>query len=394
MVQSVIDLGTLKQVIGAAQIGFDDLKALPIAGFKGLFVFRKYKDMKIAEWHKLNQILANLGYTAVFVSELERLQFLSTSLEQAQEFYQDFSQDFWQNPRLDCDFDSDHIFAPPQSQTTLQGTSPTNSLPFGQEMILRQKLREALESIARKADDAAALVLNHPSSGQTSGDQASANAPAEPLIPGYASVMRFLAGNDCSLSTDAFEQAALRLDQLECIELVPLLAKLRSQHKVPTVKDYLQAASEIDLEAWLDVRQDAAIESRSEPPARHQIAATRSQQLIDSVQHLMLVPVVETDLVPAFFHLGGVNDMPPAHVHLALLQRWATVYGAKPQILGLGPDSIYVHVAKPVCSSEQAAQLAIEQFRYCPDAVLQSLGSVGRLASEIQGCDLWQFWWE
>lgn len=392
MVQSAVDLGTLRQVIGAAQIGFDDLRPLPIGNFKGLFVFRKFKDMKISEWLKLNQILANLGYAAVFVSELERLQYLAASLDQAQEFYQDFSQDFWQNPLLDCESDLDNIFAPvvPPKQS---------ALPFGQEVMLRQKLRQAIEHIASNQTSLSQSASRSASELVAGGSSLSiaAAAPSEPTgIPGYASVMRFLAGNDCVLTADAFEQAALKLDQLESIELVPVLDQLRSKHKVPTVSDYKRAAAELDLDAWLEVRQDPAIEMLAEPEnvVEGHIAATRSQQLIDSVQHIMLVPVVETDLVPAYFHMGGVNDMPPAHVHLALLKRWAEVYGVKPKILGLGPDSLYIHVAKPVTAGEQASKLAIEQFRYCPDSVLQSLGSVGRLALEISGCDLWQFWWE
>ncbi len=386
LVQLAVDLTTLRQVIGAAQIGFDDLRALPIGNIQGLFVFRKFKDMKISEWLRLNQLLANLGYSAVFVTELERLQFFSNCLDQAQEFYQDFSQDFWQNPLLDCHVDSDNIFAP-----TSANSAPETYRAFSPELaevvdvseeLLRCKLRQALESIASTHSSTVGI-------GTEKHDGL-----------GYASVMRFLAGGDCALSANAFEEAALKLEQLERIELVPRLARLRAAHKVPTVSDYQAAAAEIDLEAWLEVRQDAAIEleSQAEPDngssQKHLIAATRAQQLIDSGQYLLLVPVVDTDLVPAFFHLGGVNDMPPAHVHLALMRRWAERYGVKPKILGLGPDSLYVYVAKPVCSGEKATRLAIEHFRYCPDSVLQTLGSVGRLASEISGCDLWQFWWE
>lgn len=384
LVQSAVDLGTLRQVIGAAQIGFDDLRPLPIGGYFGLFVFRKFKDLKVSGWLRLNQLLANLGYSAVFVTELERLQFFSNGLDQAQEFYNDYSQDFWQNPLLDCHADRDNIFAPtvaPAEATLALGPEFIEPL----EVELRGKLRQALESIAGVTS----------SSSLTSSDGLK---QADEL--GYASVMRFLAGNDCALSTDAFEAAALKLERLERIELVPLLAKLRASHKVPTVSDYQVAASEIDLEDWLEVRQDAAIESAWQPESdcknsqKHQIAATRAQQLIDSVQYLLLVPVVDTDLAPAFFHLGGVNDMPPAHVHLALMRRWSERYGLNAKILGLGPDSLYVYVAKPVNSEEIASKLAIEHFRYCPDSVLQTLGSVGRLASEIRGCDLWQFWWE
>ncbi|MBP9093930.1 DUF4253 domain-containing protein [bacterium] len=362
LVQSAVDLSTLQQVIGAAQISFDDLRSLPIGSFKGLFVFRKFKDMKVSGWLRLNQLLANLGYSAVFVAELERLQFFSNGLDQAQEFYQDYSQDFWQNPLLDCHVD----------------------VSVDSEKLLRHKLRQALENIASSSSLTAGTGI----------------AVEQANSPGYASVMRFLAGSDCALSPDAFEEAALKLEELERIELVPLLSNLRAAHKVPTVSDYQGAANQIDLEAWLDVRQDAAIEleSQAEPESgssqKQQIAATRAQQLIDSVQYLLLVPVVDTDLAPAFFHMGGVNDMPPAHVHLALMRRWSESYGLRPKILGLGSDSLYVYVAKPVSSVEIASKLAIEHFRYCPDSVLQTLGSVGRLANEIRGCDLWQFWWE
>lgn len=398
LVQSVVDLGTLKQVIGAAQIGFDDLRPLQIGSFNGLFVLRKFKDMKVYQWLRLNELLANLGYSAVFVDELERLQFLSASLDQAQEFYQDFSQDFWQDPLLDCRADSDHIFSPTDSPKGARsiGLAGAEVIEVSEatEVVLRQKLLQALQGIARPDSLSAPVAASFNSSDDKTEDHEQGQRQAEGL--GYASVMRFLAGSDCALSTDAFEKAALKLDQLERIELVPLLAQLRASHRVPTVKDYQAAASEVDIEAWLEVRQDEAIEARPEPESglrKQQIAATRAQQLIDSVQYLMLVPVPETDLVPAFFHLGGVNDMPPAHVHLALMRRWAERYAARPRILGLGPDSLYFYVAKPV-SSGAAKRLAIEHFRYCPDSVLQSLGSVGRLASEISDCDLWQFWWE
>ncbi len=401
LVQSVVDLATLKQVIGAAQIGFDDLRPLQIGSFNGLFVLRKFKDMKVYQWLRLNELLANLGYSAVFVDELERLQFLSASLDQAQEFYQDFSQDFWQDPLLDCHVDSDHIFSPTDSSSRpLRSASLAGAevleVSEATEVVLRQRLLQALQGIARPESPTYSSADSVNLSDDTIEEQKQEQEQENANGLGYASVMRFLAGSDCALSPDAFEKAALKLEQLERIELVPLLAQLRASHRVPSVKDYQSAATAVDIEAWLEVRQDTAIEARPEPEnslRKQQIAATRAQQLIDSVPHLMLVPVPDTDLVPAFFHMGGVNDMPPAHVHLALMRRWSEKYGAKPKILGLGPDSLYFYVAKPV-SAFAATSLAIEHFRYCPDSVLQSLGSVGRLASEISDCDLWQFWWE
>jgi len=357
LLHSVLDLKNLKQMIKAADLSFDDLRPFTIVGFNGLYVLRKTKAMKISHWLRLNHLLANLGYCAVFVAELERLQFLSSNLDLAQEFFQEFELDLAASEQV--------------LHSGIFAAAPPPAAPapaFGQEILLRQKLKQALEN----------LHLH--------------STVSEPT--GYATAMQFLAGESCVLTTEAFEQAALKLDQLESIELVDALDNLRQRHKVPTVSDYEQAARQLDLEAWLEVRQDPAIETRIEQDyaEAEQVAATRAQEFVDQVQYLLLVPVATTEMVPGFFHLGGVNDMPAAHVHMAFLRRWKKTNKAR--LLGVGPDALYVHLEKPALTDEKARHLAIEHFRYCPDNVMQSMGTISRLADEIKGCDLWQFWWE
>ncbi len=357
MLHSVIDLKNLKQMIKAADVSFDEVRPLTIGGFDGLYVLRKAPQLKVSHWLRLNHLLANLGYCAVFVAEVERLQLLSGNLDLAQEFFQEFDLDLAASEQVL----SSGIFsaAPP----------PAAPVPaFGQEILLRQKLKQALDNLQLQ------------------------NTISEPT--GYATAMQLLAGESCVLTTEAFEQAALKLDQLECIELVDALNNLRQRHKVPTVSDYEQAARQLDIEAWLEARQDPAVEARVEfeSPDAERIAATRAQEFVDQVQYLLLVPVATTEMVPGFFHLGGVNDMPAAHVHMALLRRWKK--SNKARLLGMGPDALYIYVEKPALTDEKAHHLAIEHFRYCPDNVMQSMGTISRLAEEIKGCDLWQFWWE
>jgi len=355
LLHSLIDIKSLKQVIRAADVSLEELRPLKVGAFESLFVLRKSPGLKLSHWLRLNHMLTNLGYCAVFVAELERLQHLSENLDLAQEFFQEFDLDLSASEQV---LHSEIFASPPK-------VAP--ALAFGQEILLRQKLKQALDDLQMHN------TIDEPS--------------------GYATAMQFFAGENCVLTTEAFEQAALKLDQLECIELVPALENLRQRHKVPTVSDYEQAARQLDLEAWLDVRQDPAIENRAEADAgEERVAPTRAQEFVDQVQHLLLVPVPTTETVPAFFHLGGVNDMPLAHVHIAMLRRWKK--SNKARLLGMGPDALYLYVEKPAASAERSHSLAIEHFRYCPDNVMQSLGTIGRLAQEIKGCDLWQFWWE
>ena len=50
--------------------------------------------------------------------------------------------------------------------------------------------------------------------------------------------------------------------------------------------------------------------------------------------------------------------------------------------------------ARPVGTQEQAIELALEQYAYCPDIVLQGTETVERLAAEILVAQYWFFWWD
>ncbi len=346
----MVDIGSLRKAALAFDARAGNLRSFALPGFDGLYVMSNAR-FRLYDWIRLNHLLANLGYCAVFVLEIERLALLAENLDLAQEFYLDFEQT-------------------PQSVFTAEPAS--NSI--GQESLLRDKLKAALANLNLQ------------------------NAVA---TAGYATAMNFLAGDNSVISSEAFEQAALKLDQLASLELVPALALLRAKHRVPNVHDYEVAAAELELSTWLHLRADEAIESESEAESEPEpesteeyaraVRAVKAQEYIDRAQHLLLVPVATTSQVPAYFHMGGINDMPPPHVHLALFQRWQR---HKVQVLGFSPDALALYVKKPASTKELAFNLAIEHFRYCPDNVMRNLGTIGRLADEIKGCDLWQFSWE
>ncbi|MEA2917821.1 MAG: hypothetical protein QOJ15_9902 [Bradyrhizobium sp.] len=49
------------------------------------------------------------------------------------------------------------------------------------------------------------------------------------------------------------------------------------------------------------------------------------------------------------------------------------------------------YVAHPISAREQAIALALEQFAYCPDIVLQGTETIERLAASLTGA---RYWWE
>jgi hypothetical protein len=51
-------------------------------------------------------------------------------------------------------------------------------------------------------------------------------------------------------------------------------------------------------------------------------------------------------------------------------------------------------VVHPITDREQAITVALEQFYYCPDIVLQGTETIERLASSLLRARYWFFWWD
>jgi hypothetical protein len=105
-----------------------------------------------------------------------------------------------------------------------------------------------------------------------------------------------------------------------------------------------------------------------------------------------IVPVAEPALVAARLEYGGWNDCPSPVVHAAMARRWSAAYGAVPAVFAR--DVVEYHVARPIATREQALVVALEQFAYSPDIVLQGTETIEKLAADLIGSKHWFFWWD
>ncbi len=105
-----------------------------------------------------------------------------------------------------------------------------------------------------------------------------------------------------------------------------------------------------------------------------------------------LVPTTEPALLAPYLRYGDWNDCPSSAVHATMARRWSNAHGATP--LAFAGDVVEYRVARPVATQEQAMALALEQYAYCPDIVLQGTETLERLAAEILGSPYWFFWWD
>ena len=107
--------------------------------------------------------------------------------------------------------------------------------------------------------------------------------------------------------------------------------------------------------------------------------------------YIGIIPVKHSWEVPAYLKMGAWNDCPEAQVHTALFKKWEEQYGAKVVTVG---DIVEFEVEKPPQTKAEAETLAMEQFIYCPDNVLQGTGDLAVLADALLGAKVWYFWWD
>jgi len=110
------------------------------------------------------------------------------------------------------------------------------------------------------------------------------------------------------------------------------------------------------------------------------------------------------DLVPTKFswQIPGFSQFPPGNnywggaqdVHMAILKRWYTDYGAE---LVVSSGATYeLQVSNPPTSKEAAMKLAVEHYLYCPDCVEQSSApnTIKYRAAKLLNGRTWYFWWD
>ncbi|UED85800.1 DUF4253 domain-containing protein [Streptomyces profundus] len=78
----------------------------------------------------------------------------------------------------------------------------------------------------------------------------------------------------------------------------------------------------------------------------------------------------------------------------AVLRDWERRFGAR--VVAVGFDTLYLSVAAPARSFDEALPIAAEHFAFCPDNVWQREGSqtLAAYARDLVGASCWEFWWD
>ena len=95
----------------------------------------------------------------------------------------------------------------------------------------------------------------------------------------------------------------------------------------------------------------------------------------------------------AYLPFGGWNECPDTAELMAIARYWLEQYGAVPAVIT--HDVLECALPAPV-PEDQAMELAMEQYAFCPDAVDQGPedASIGWLADTLCQSDKWFFWWD
>lgn len=106
---------------------------------------------------------------------------------------------------------------------------------------------------------------------------------------------------------------------------------------------------------------------------------------------LAKIPVKNPWDVFACFPFGGWNDCPRPEEMLWIGKYWYKKYGAVPAVM---TGSELELTARPIEDNAAALELAPEHFAFCPDNVLQNIGTIGKLADSLTKSSVWYFWWD
>lgn len=378
MAQSLRDLKFFRNALESAHLSCDALEPVPHpeGGANELFLLeqRKKNDLGLFAWNTLNSAINRLGYCAVFIPDLSSLEALVANKEWARDFYGlDIEEEKGEGQNL---FQPHTGLVEPGAAG--KATNPGRFLALLADLVAPPE--PGRECSGAGFND----ILG------TAGRQ-SVN---------FTEILRFLEGESLSFSPEAIEEAAKTLERLEAVENTPRLSRLRQEGCLPKIQDYEFAAQEeLDIDEWLSLRRDPALEGGKKAFIPELSLSAWSlqdwpvklaSQLIAQCRYLLFVPVARTELVPAFFHFGGYSGTPPAHIHLAMLRRWRSRFGAR--LLAVDHDSLSFYIEKPATDAD-VTWLAAEQFRYCPERVTRAAGSIDYLARALVDSDIWQFTW-
>ena len=106
---------------------------------------------------------------------------------------------------------------------------------------------------------------------------------------------------------------------------------------------------------------------------------------------LAKIPVKNPWEIFAYLPFGNWNECPDTPDLMAVAKYWFEQHGAIPA--AMSHDELEFLLPAPV-SQEQAMEVAVEQYGFCPDLDQNEDGSIGSLADVLWQSTVWYFWWD
>ena len=107
---------------------------------------------------------------------------------------------------------------------------------------------------------------------------------------------------------------------------------------------------------------------------------------------LAKIPVKNPWEIFAYLPFGNWNECPDTPELMAVAKYWFEKHGAIPA--AMSHDELEF-LLPALISQDQAMELAVEQYGFCPDIVDQEDDpTVGALADVLRQSTVWYFWWD
>jgi hypothetical protein len=109
---------------------------------------------------------------------------------------------------------------------------------------------------------------------------------------------------------------------------------------------------------------------------------------------LAKIPTTHPWEVFAWVPMGGWNECPPTEYMIAVMKYWYETYKFRPVVITA--DMIEGSVPEKPESEEEATQIGIEHYAFCPDLIEQCCGdaTIGQWADTLMKSNIWFFWWD
>jgi hypothetical protein len=100
------------------------------------------------------------------------------------------------------------------------------------------------------------------------------------------------------------------------------------------------------------------------------------------------------DALAAVGWTGPLNHENDTGKIASIVRSWEDRFGAR--VVGVGFDTLYMSVAAPPATLDEALPIAAEHFAFCPDNIWQGSApyTLAGYASQLVGTSSWAFWWD